>query len=223
MLFDIILNFFFKLIRREDILCKNNRCLNHLSSDRVGCGSDSTFKNIRQFHNDALNFKRSDSVAAGFYQIIGTADIPEKAVCVAISSISGMIVVVVPCFVGQRLITVVAGKHPDLHFVSGVQYDFYIGDITSATEETDQSFQLISTYPNPVMDELKIDLLGFEGKELSFRLVDVNGKTLLTKKYRSESGNETTDLDLSKLAPGMYFLHGTDGNRNWVREVVKTN
>lgn len=111
----------------------------------------------------------------------------------------------------------------DPDFGGGVQYDFYIGDITSATEQTDQSFQLFSTYPNPVLDELKIDLLGFEGKELDFRLVDVNGKTMLIKKYRSESGNETTELDLSRLAPGMYFLHGTDGKRNWVREVVKTN
>jgi hypothetical protein len=111
----------------------------------------------------------------------------------------------------------------DPDFGGGVQYDFYIGDITSATEETEQSFQLFSTYPNPVMDELKIDLLGFEGKELSFRLVDVNGKTILTKIYRSESGNETTELDLSRLAPGMYFLHSTDGKSNWVREVVKTN
>ena len=111
----------------------------------------------------------------------------------------------------------------DPDFGGGVQYDFYIGDITSATEETEQSFQIFSTYPNPVMDELKIDLLGYEGKELVFRLADVNGKTMLTKKYRSESGNETTALDLSRLAPGMYFLHCTDGKRNWVREVVKTN
>jgi len=108
-------------------------------------------------------------------------------------------------------------------FGAGVQYDFHIGALISATEDTDQSFQLFSTYPNPTMDELKIDLLGFEGQELTFKLVDMNGSTILTKTYRSESGNATTEIDLSKLAPGMYVLHGTDGQRNWVREVVKTN
>lgn len=108
-------------------------------------------------------------------------------------------------------------------FGAGVQYDFHIGALISATEETDQAFQLFSTYPNPTMDELKIDLLGFEGQELTFKLVDLNGRTMFTKTYRSESGNATTEIDLSKLAPGMYVLHGTDGQRNWVREVVKTN
>jgi hypothetical protein len=108
-------------------------------------------------------------------------------------------------------------------FGAGVQYDFHIGALVSATEETEQSFQLFSTYPNPVIDELKIDLMGFEGKLLTFRLVDMTGKMLQTKTFRSESGNETTELDLSTLTPGMYVLHGTDGKRNWVREVVKTN
>ena len=114
--------------------------------------------------------------------------------------------------------------HPfEPDFGGGVQYDFFIGDIVSAIKETEQSFQLLSTYPNPTLDELKIDLLGFEGKEISFRLVDLNGKTLLTENYRSESENETTELNLGRLAPGMYILHATDGKTNWVREVVKTN
>ena len=111
--------------------------------------------------------------------------------------------------------------NPD--FGGGVRYDFHLGALISATEETEQGYQLFSTYPNPAMDELKIDLLGFEGKEITFRLVDLTGKVLLDKKFRCESGVETTEIDLSKLAPGMYVLHGTDGKRNWVREVVKTN
>jgi hypothetical protein len=111
--------------------------------------------------------------------------------------------------------------NPD--FGGGVQYDFHVGALISATEETEQSFQLFSTYPNPAMDELKIDLLGFEGQTLTFQVVDLTGKTMFTKTFRSESGNETTEIDLSRLAPGMYILHGTDGKRNWVRDVVKGN
>ncbi len=110
--------------------------------------------------------------------------------------------------------------NPD--FGGGVRYDFHLGALVSATEETQQAYQLFSTYPNPATDELKIDLMGFEGHELEFRLVDLTGKIIFTKTFRSESGNETTSIDLSKLAPGMYVLHGTDGKRNWVRNVVKT-
>jgi len=111
--------------------------------------------------------------------------------------------------------------NPD--FGAGVRYDFHLGALISATEETEQGYQLFSTYPNPAMDELKIDLLGFEGKEITFRLVDLTGKVLLDKTFHCESGDETTEVDLSKLAPGMYVLHGTDGKRNWVRDVVKMN
>ncbi len=111
--------------------------------------------------------------------------------------------------------------NPD--FGGGVRYDFHLGALISATEETEQGYQLFSTYPNPAMDELNIDLFGFEGAELTFRLVDLTGKTMLTKQYRSESGKETTAIDLSKLVPGMYILHGTDGKRNWVRDVVKVD
>lgn len=111
--------------------------------------------------------------------------------------------------------------NPD--FGGGVRYDFHLGALISATEETEQGYQLFSTYPNPAMDELKIDLFGFEGQELTFRLVDLTGKTMFTKQYSSESGKETTEIDLSKLVPGMYILHGTDGKRNWVRDVVKVD
>jgi hypothetical protein len=111
--------------------------------------------------------------------------------------------------------------NPD--FGGGVRYDFHLGALLSATEESEQTYQLFSTYPNPAMDELKIDLYGFEGQELTFRLVDLSGKTMLTKTFRSESGKETTEIDLSKLTPGMYVLHSTDGKRNWVRDVVKMN
>jgi hypothetical protein len=109
--------------------------------------------------------------------------------------------------------------NPD--FGGGVRYDFHLGALTSATEETEQTYQLFSTYPNPAMDELKIDLMGFEGKEISFQLADMTGQIKEVKKYLCETTNETTSIDLSRLVPGMYLLQATDGKRNWVREVVK--
>ncbi len=111
--------------------------------------------------------------------------------------------------------------NPD--FGAGVQYDFVLGNITSANEEIDPDFQIFSTYPNPTYDELNIDLFGFETRELQFKLVDMNGITMIRKEFKSEFDKETTQIDLSRLAPGMYILHCTDGKRNWVRDVVKTN
>ncbi len=111
--------------------------------------------------------------------------------------------------------------NPD--FGGGVQYDFVLGDITSANEEIDQAFQVFSTYPNPAYDELNIDLFGFENRDLRFKLVDMTGQIVLTKVFKSEFGKETTQIDMSTLTPGMYILHCTDGKRNWVRDIVKIN
>lgn len=111
--------------------------------------------------------------------------------------------------------------NPD--FGGGVQYDFHIGEMITSSEDVDQSVQLFSTYPNPTMDVLNIDLIGFENHDLRFRLTDMAGKIMMENKFDSLSENETTQIDMSKLAPGIYVLHATDGKRNWVREVVKTN
>jgi hypothetical protein len=108
--------------------------------------------------------------------------------------------------------------NPD--FGGGVRYDFHLGALVSSTEETTQGYQLFSTYPNPTNDAVNIDLIGFEGKELSFRVTDLTGKILITQTFRSESGDETAEIDLIKLVPGMYVLQATDGVRNFVREVI---
>jgi hypothetical protein len=106
-------------------------------------------------------------------------------------------------------------------FGAGVQFDFVFGDILSSNEEADQRIQLFSTYPNPTMDELNIDLIGFEGQDLDFRLMDMTGKIMIKQSFRSEWAKETTQIDLSSLPPGMYVLHSTDGKRTWVRDIVK--
>jgi hypothetical protein len=111
--------------------------------------------------------------------------------------------------------------NPD--FGGGVQYDFVLGNINTANEEIDLQYQVFSTYPNPTYDELNIDLFGFENRDLHFELVDMTGHKLLEKDFKSEYDQETTQIDMSRLAPGMYILHCTDGKRNWVRDVVKTN
>lgn len=109
--------------------------------------------------------------------------------------------------------------NPD--FGSGVKYDFILGSVISSTEQSDRKVQLFSTYPNPVIDDLNMDLMGYEGETLSFKLVDMTGKTMLESKYNCESSKETTQINMTALVPGMYLLHVTNGQRHWVREIAK--
>lgn len=111
--------------------------------------------------------------------------------------------------------------NPD--FGGGVQYDFVLGNINTANEEIDQSFQVFSTYPNPTYDALNIDLFGFENSDLQFQLSDMTGIKVMEKSFKTEFDKETTQIDMIQLAPGMYILQCTDGKKNWVRNVVKTN
>lgn len=111
--------------------------------------------------------------------------------------------------------------NPD--FGSGVKYDFILGSVVSSTQETNQKALLFSTYPNPVIDQLNIDLIGYEGETLTFKLVDMIGRTMVESTYKCESSKETTQLPMGGYAPGMYLLHVTNGVRNWVREVAKQN
>ena len=108
--------------------------------------------------------------------------------------------------------------NPD--FGGGVLYDFILGNINTANEEVNQPLQVFSTYPNPTYDEVNIDLFGFAQKDLHIELVDLTGHIMLEKDFRCEFDEETTRVDLFGIAPGTYFMHCTDGNRNWVRNVV---
>lgn len=107
--------------------------------------------------------------------------------------------------------------NPD--FGAGVRFDFVLNPPTDAPGIPDK-LQLFSAYPNPARDVLNIDLMGFEGTVLSLRLVDLLGRTMQEHTHACVSENETARLDVGALAPGMYLLEGTDGKRNWVRQVV---
>ena len=63
-----------------------------------------------------------------------------------------------------------------------------------------------SIYPNPTQKSIYLKP-SFTGKtDLEYRLTDVLGKVLQTKKILLLAGNEVQDIDLSAYASGSYFL-----------------
>ena len=75
-------------------------------------------------------------------------------------------------------------------------FDFFI-DYTSNV--VDAKF-LISVFPNPVSDVLRVQIQTEGAGELT--LIDMNGRQILAKTVR----NEMTDLDLSELPAGTYIM-----------------
>ncbi|MEO1259997.1 MAG: LamG-like jellyroll fold domain-containing protein [Bacteroidota bacterium] len=110
--------------------------------------------------------------------------------------------------------------HFEPDFGSGVQYDFVIEGAVSAEE--DQSFQSISTFPNPVSDLVNVELNGFAGKEVAIMLTNLQGQQLLLEQQgKINSEKWASAIDLSHLPPGMYFIKIISGEKVWTNEVVK--
>lgn len=62
-----------------------------------------------------------------------------------------------------------------------------------------------SLYPNPTNGIVNVQLNDFaKTKNVQLQVVDVHGAILQT--WKVEQGTQSTQLDLSKFAPGMYFL-----------------
>ncbi|PKP20421.1 MAG: hypothetical protein CVU06_10610, partial [Bacteroidetes bacterium HGW-Bacteroidetes-22] len=65
----------------------------------------------------------------------------------------------------------------------------------------------IAIYPNPANDKVTVTTMLSEESVLSFELIDVTGRCVMTtREYVSVSGNHQTLLNVSNLADGLYML-----------------
>ncbi len=93
----------------------------------------------------------------------------------------------------------------------GVQQPFEIFVVTGLEEAKDINLS-VSAYPNPTTDflNLKVDAsTSLSIQSMGYKLFDISGKLLETKKITSTE----TNIDMSNLAPTIYFLKVTDGNK----------
>ncbi len=74
----------------------------------------------------------------------------------------------------------------------------------------------ISVFPNPVTDKVNIRIDDIEGLA-DIRVMDINGRIL--QQHRSSSVN--TQLDVSRLASGMYIIRVMNGGKESVMKIVK--
>lgn len=106
--------------------------------------------------------------------------------------------------VGQIVYSVNAGTTG--FEIQGVQQPYEITVISSIEEFEDIT---LSVYPNPTIDFLKVNFESEKLKDLSFHLVDLNGKIIQNQKI---TGNLTT-INMSNLAPATYFLIINEENK----------
>jgi hypothetical protein len=76
--------------------------------------------------------------------------------------------------------------------------------------------QVISVYPNPAQNQLKIEFLSDLMLLPEIHIIDLTGK--MVKKYEERMNREEddlfkADLDISMLPPGIYFVKVIQGKR----------
>lgn len=85
--------------------------------------------------------------------------------------------------------------------IEGVQQPFEIYAIT-AIEEVNNITLSFSAYPNPATEFLQLKVETESLKDLSYQLIDINGKLLQNEKIISSQSS----IIMSNLAPATYFV-----------------
>jgi hypothetical protein len=75
----------------------------------------------------------------------------------------------------------------------------------------------LTVYPNPTQDKLTISAKNGLG-EATFKLMDLNGRTVLTIKQQLL---DTVTINMANLQDGIYVLSITGDNFNFIDKVVK--
>jgi hypothetical protein len=76
-----------------------------------------------------------------------------------------------------------------------------------------------SAYPNPVKDELTVDieLDSYQGDNITLELVDINGRVAMQEKVTLERGYNSLNVEISDIPKGVYLLQ-FKGSKNHIKE-----
>ena len=78
----------------------------------------------------------------------------------------------------------------------------------------------LSVYPNPVTDQLNLELVLVRSADVSISLYDLAGRILFSNQIESVQQLDT-GINLIGISRGMYILKVQAGNRSWTSRVEK--
>jgi hypothetical protein len=93
--------------------------------------------------------------------------------------------------------------------------------ISSASAASSQGKFTIAAYPNPVASELKLSGNLKAGGTVTIQIVNSVGQTVLREDHNFNSGDFSTDIDVSKLPPGVYLVLVNDDTEKAALSIIK--
>jgi Secretion system C-terminal sorting domain len=91
---------------------------------------------------------------------------------------------------------------------------------TRTVHSSTQALMGISTFPNPAVNQLTINLpQGWQGQKVKLEMFDVSGK--LTKSVDMASATTTTSISVSDLGKGLYVVKASMGGESAHQRIIK--
>ena len=78
----------------------------------------------------------------------------------------------------------------------------------------------VNIYPNPVKDNLYVQLADKKVLSISLSITDLLGKTVISKDIRLEYLNDVEKIDVSTLKDGIYMVRISDGENIYTRKIL---
>lgn len=79
----------------------------------------------------------------------------------------------------------------------------------------------INIYPNPVLDKIQVQANFVKAADAIVKIIRVDGKIVLERTLKIQSGNNNFPIDLSSLEKGNYFLNIETEEEKYVKEIIK--
>ena len=120
--------------------------------------------------------------------------------------------------IGQVFVQI--NESAEISVSEGVQQPYEISLINAVFEEGDVKVSLLA-YPNPTMNDLTIELQGWQHEQASFEVYDAQGK-----KISSGAFNQSTlSIDARLWSSGNYYLHiySPKGDQAASVKIIKTS
>jgi len=89
-----------------------------------------------------------------------------------------------------------------------------------AEETVTPVFNDFTVYPNPSHGDVNVSFNSPESQNVSVRIFDMVGKTILTREITVDEGTNKFNLDLADLTKGIYFVELNSTSERLVKKLI---
>lgn len=99
--------------------------------------------------------------------------------------------------------------------------NIYVDPCISTSINSNGQVQDIQIFPNPANEQLQIEITERTNEELQLSVVDALGRLLINKQISVTNGKSSQQIDVSNLAPGVYFIQLRDSKGTNTKRFAK--